>query len=156
MKKLFLITALILVVSIANAQVTTSFNQIYRNNGSGASGSTWAAAATHYSEFIDMTDVDSAQVVFNFPDSVDVDVYVENYTSQTGVVAVSGRIGENAGSTDSVRYVTDGTGKSWSSSLGTNYKAGFPLIRLKLAFQTGSDTQGTEKYKMYIKRFRHQ
>jgi len=92
--------------------------------------------------------------VFDFPDSVDVDVYCENYAARDGVVKLSGIIGENAGSTDSVLYVTDGTGYSWSSSLGTNYVSGFPLIRLKLCFHYGSDTQGTEKYRIWIKRFR--
>ncbi len=154
MKKLFLM--LILAVGVVSAQVSTTFDQVKLANGDMTD--TWALTATDsidYTDFIDMKDVDSAQVVFDFPDSVDVDVYCLSYAARNGVVVTSDRIGENAGSTDSVRYVTDGTGKAWSSSLGSNYKAGFPLIKLKLDFHLGSDTQGTEKYRIWIKRFRH-
>ena len=89
MKKLFLFMALILVTGITSAQTSTTFEQIYRNNGSGASGSTWARGATHYSNWTDMTDVDSAWIVVDFPDSNACAIRVENCVSMTGNGVVS-------------------------------------------------------------------
>lgn len=156
MKRLILTTVMILLaVGITYGQ--TEFSQVYRNNGSGAAGSTWAKSATHYSNYIDMSDVDSAWIVFNFTDTVDVLVQWENYTSTSdGVVSRSDTIGEGYGNTSDTICVKSADGASWSSSLTGAYEQGFPIGRIKLTFSAYiNDTQATEKYKMYIKKFKH-
>ncbi|MBE3116685.1 hypothetical protein IMZ68_05710 [Candidatus Bathyarchaeota archaeon] len=161
MKRIFLaMTLTIMCVGLMFAQSTT-FDQVFRNNGNGVNGSLWSNSLTHYTEFIDMKDVDSAQVVVNFPDSVNVAFYVENYTDASGVVNIVLNAPAGTGAADSITYVTDNTGMSHAFSLTTWYDAGYPIIRVKAIFgstknhATTSATYATQKYKMYIKRFRH-
>jgi hypothetical protein len=151
MKKLIL--CMVLIAGITQAQKFYTFEQVFRNDNSGANGSTWAASATHYSDFIDMRDVDSAWIVVNFPDSVDVGIFVENYTSTDGVVYLSSA----ANASDSTIYTTDNTGISEKYSLVGYYQQGFPLIRLKSVFSAIDNTLVlSAKYKYYIFKFKHQ
>jgi hypothetical protein len=152
MKKLFLFMVLILIVTVATAQVSTTFEQICRDNGSGVSGSTWSRGATHYTEWTDMRGVDSAWVVVDFPDSIACAIYATSNVGG-GVDTTSGIL-----NSDSTKYAANGTGMAKSYSTVGYYVPGFPLLRFKIYFGAGAqqDSQGTEKYRVFIKKYRHQ
>jgi hypothetical protein len=150
MKKLIIMAMVVLFVGTMYGQVTTTFEQLYRNNGTGASGSTWTKSTTHYTDWTSMVDVDSAWLVVDFPDSVACAIKVVNNVGG-GVDTISALI--NA---DSTAYYVDGTGIATAYSLTGYYIQGFPKIRIQTIFSgTKTDTQGTEKYRYYIKKFRH-
>jgi len=150
MKKL--IICLIFIVGTTSAQNYTTIEQMYRNDGSGASGSTWLDDQTHYTNMQDMSNVDSAWIVANFPDSVNCAFYVENYSAYNGVVSLSDIV-----NTDSLQYSTDETGISDCYTLVDFYQQGYPLIRIKTVFSDGGGNTLEEvaKYKLYIKKFKH-
>ena len=146
---------LMLIVTVATAQVSTTFEQISRNNGSGASGSTWSRGATHYTEWTDMKGVDSAWVIVDFPDSIACAIYAVSSVGgdNDGVDTTSGLL-----NSDSTKYAVNGTGMAKSYSTVGYYVQGFPLLRFKIYFGAGAqqDSQATEKYRVFIKKFRHQ
>lgn len=144
--------ALLLIATVATAQVTTTFEQLYRNNGSGRDGSTWSRGATHYTEWTDMRGVDSARIVIDVPDSSACAIYAISNVGG-GVDTCSAIL-----NSDSTKYAVGGTGICNSYSLVGYYLDGFPLLRLKIYWGAGTqqDSQGTEKYRVFIKKYRHQ
>ena len=148
-RALFVLATLVLVVGVMNAQ--NKVEQLFRFPGSTYSaGSTWAASATHYSEKVGFVDEDSIHVTLIFTDTVDVDVYVINYGS-----GINETVGDTSAAVDSVA-ATKAAGYSKTLTLVGKLNMGAAAFQLKLAFvATGNDTQATEKYKMYIKRFRN-
>ncbi|MBE3116686.1 hypothetical protein IMZ68_05715 [Candidatus Bathyarchaeota archaeon] len=150
MKKLIL--SIVLIAGIASAQTYSTFEQVYRNDGSGAVGTDWRRSATHYTNLQDMSRVDSAWLIVNFPDSVDCAIKVDNYTASDGVVSTSALI-----NTDSTIYATDNTGISAVYTLKTFYQEGYPLIRFRTLFSAIKNHTDavSEKYKYYIMKFYH-
>jgi hypothetical protein len=150
MKKLIL--CMVLLTGIMSAQSFVTFEQMYRDDGSGANGSTWADGVTHYTNFQDMTDADSAWIVANFPDSVNCAFYVMNYAGEKGVSATSAIV-----NTDSLQYTTDETGISACYSLVGFYDQGYPVIKIKTVFSDGGGNTLvlSKKYKLFIKKFKH-
>ena len=149
-RALFVLATLVLAVGLLTAQ--NRVEQLFRASASNAyaDGSTWAASQTHYSAKVGFVDDDSIHVTFIFTDTVDVDVYVINYGS-----GINESIGDTSAAVDSVA-ATKAAGYSKTLSLNGKLNMGAAAFQVKLAFvASGNDTQGTEKYKMYIKRFRN-
>jgi len=108
-----------------------------------------------------MRNVDSAQVVVNFPDSVCAAFYIQNFTEKgDGVAEIILNAPAGTGAADSISSAAD-AGYSHAFTLTSWYDPGFPLIRIKTIYTSTKNhaTTGagylTQKCKVYIKRFRH-
>jgi hypothetical protein len=149
MKRIVVICiALLALVAVANAQVTSE--ELPRANYAVGVGSTWTNSATHYSEWIDLRDVDSVWVTFEFPDSVDMKVYVGDAPRINGLITYSATVA------DSVEYSADATGYTYTTRLTGEVKQGHSGAKLKYSFSSSlNDRTQTEKYFVWIKKFRH-
>jgi hypothetical protein len=150
MNKILLVCiALVLVVGVAFPQ-NVSVERLLRNNGSGLAGSTWAASATHYTEWF-ATDYDSAHIFIVCPDTVKAGVTVQGSGVTDGTLLVASN-----STVDSISATASAAGLAIGFSIQDNSVLGAPFARQVIAFSANTnDTQLTEKYKIWIKKFRH-
>lgn len=150
-KVLISLVLVLLCVSLVPAQ-NISVIQLVRNTGSDPySGSTWAASATHYTEWFDMSKYDSAHVFITFPDTVKAGVTVQGAGTTDGSTLAATNT-----TVDSVNATASATGLAIGFSIQDNGVLGAPYQRLKISFSANTnDTEGVEKYKIWLKRFKH-
>lgn len=153
---LFVLMFAVLMSGIAVAQDASMFGPIPRStstygNWDSDPGSTWAASAVHNTKVFQTYGFDSVEVTIYAPDSMKISNAVF-YRTLANTSNITDSTDFSAAGDTTISATTTPVLYRFGTRIGTANLGGWGFIRLYFA-ASGNDTQGTEAYKVYVKRF---